>query len=235
MISIGRLRKLRFSLRAFLLTLLVLSLFGSNAYVSWKWDEARQEIDFVREELGYLTIADPTQFYIREVPTLEPLSWRWRIYAPPGERSFHLGIGRVPAVGLQADTGAARGPSSPRDSLVGEYTMTARIERDQLGKWRLAVSWPEGGLWTSILGPDASWLSAGDRYQDVHASRKCDIEVAGSKPVNGSATKRQTESFSPDEPVVLLRLRAPQDLKRDAGEPCDGVLIWFENAGQSGR
>lgn len=220
--------RIRFSLRAFLLTLFVVSLFGSNAFVSWKWHEARQEIARLREEMGYLTIGDPTRFYVREVPTVEALSWRWRIYAPPGGRVFHIGSGRIAATGLKSGSAGGFGPSKPADPLVGEYTLTARIERDQFGNWRLAVSFPDGGMTHSIMKPDAGWLSDGDRHQHVQASRKCRIEVAGSKPVKGSASKRETELFSPDEPVVLLRVRAPDDLKTDTGQPCDGVMIWFE-------
>ena len=42
------------------------------------------------------------------------------------------------------------------------------------------------------------------------------------------AGRGKTESFSADEPVILLRVRAPtaeQDVNQGA---CDGVMIWFE-------
>lgn len=223
---------LRFSLRTFFVSLLLLSLIGSNLYVSWRWHEARKDVERLRDELGYLTIDDPAKFHLREVPTYEPLSWRWRIYVPPGQHSFHIGVGRISKTGLGAGSSSERGPTRPTDSLVGEYTMTARIERDQLGKWQLAVTWPDGGSMMSINEPYAGWLPKEPRGHHLQARKKYHVDVAGGKPMNGSARRRETESFPADEPVVLLRLRAPDDLANDTGQPCEGVLIWFDKGRQ---
>lgn len=220
--------QLRFSLRTFFVSLLLLSLVGSNLYVSWRWHEARKDVERLRDELGYLTIDDPAKFHVREVPTYEPLNWRWRIYVPPGQHWFHVGVGHISKTGMGAGASSARGPERPTDSLVGEYTMTARIERDPLGKWQLAVSWPDGRSTTSINEPYAGWLPTANRGPHIQVRKKYHVDIAGGKPIGGSARKRETESFLADERVVLLRLRAPDDLAADTGQPCDGVLIWFD-------
>jgi hypothetical protein len=220
--------RFRFSLRTFLVSLLLLSLIGSNLYVSWRWNEARHEIERLREELGYLIVDDPTKFHVRAVPTHDPLSWRWRIYVPPGQHWFHMGIGRIAKTGLEAGSGSATGPSRPTNSLAGEFTMTARIERDTFGNWQLIVSWPGGSSMMSINERDAGWLPKENRGPHTQVRRKFHADVAGGRPMAGSARRREMESFPPDEPVVLLRLRAPADLATDTGQPCDGVMIWFD-------
>ena len=99
MVRIPVVHRFRFSLRTFFVTLFVLSLFGSNAYVSWKWHEARQEIERLREELGYLTIEDPTRFYVREAPTHRWREWRWRICVP-SDAVYCIANREIPASGV---------------------------------------------------------------------------------------------------------------------------------------
>ena len=217
--------RIRFSLRTSFLTLIVLSLIGSNLYVSWKWRAAQEEIKRLRDELGVLTIEDPTRFYIREVRSGDPLTWRWRIYVPPGERDFFLGVRRIPESGVNAESGGSvysrttnPGSSVPIDPMQGEYTITARIERDQQGGWRLAAHCLGGATTAGIMPPDSGWLSGGDSYLDVQATRDIDVNITGFG---------KTESFAADETVVLLRVRAPTQEQADNHELCDGVMLWF--------
>jgi hypothetical protein len=206
-------------------TLLVLSLIGSNLYVSFKWRQAQTDVQRLRDELGYLTIDDPTRFYVRELPTLEPLNWRWRIYVPQGERDFCAGVGRIPIEGAGAGSSGrhysrrSQAGSPLTDPMQGEYTLTARIERNQLGNWRLVIQYPDGGLTQAIMPPDAGWLSAEELFGQVRSNREIQATAAGGN--------KQTESFAADDMVVLLRLRAPKH-DQTPNEPCDGVIIWFE-------
>ena len=218
--------KLRFSLRAFLLTLFVLSLIASNLYVSWKWHASRSENDRLREELGWLTIDDPTRICVRQVQTGEPLSWTWRIYLPPGNRSLHTGSGRIAETGLKADYGGAtsllpgkgRGGTSPPDLRDYEFTLTARVERDQGGNLQLAVFTPRIRHTLALLPHDSAWISD-KKHFGLSSTRKIQVEAAGSRG--------QIESFAADEAVVLLRLRAPDAKQAASREPCDGIMIWF--------
>lgn len=218
--------KIRFSLRAFLLTLFVLSLIGSNLYVSWKWRESRGEIDRLREEMGWLKIDDPTRIYVRQVDSWDPLSWAWRIYLPPGERWVHAGSGAVAETGLKTSFGAStalqprtrRGGAGPPDPLDCEFTLTARIERDQRGNLQLAVSPPHQRLTVGLMPKDTAWISD-HKHFGLSTARKIEIEAASSLS--------QTRSFAADDTVVLLRLRAPDDKQAESGEPCDGIMIWF--------
>lgn len=221
MAPIPLVHRFRFSLRTFFVTLFVLSLFGSNAYVSWKWHEARQEIERLREELGVLTIDDPTRYYVREVPTFEPFSWRWRIYVPPGDRNFCLATSGIPETGTQAGSFSVRRGQSPTDPMQGEFTLSARVERDQNGGWELVATYPDGRMSLDIKPADAGWVFNGNAYPAVRADRNnARSEVAG--------LKGQTESFSADAPLVLLRLRAPIGDQAAKHEACDGLMVWFE-------
>lgn len=218
--------KLRFSLRAFLLALFVFSLIGSNLYVSWKWRESRSENDRLREAMGWLAIDDPTRIYVRQVESWEPFSWAWRIYLPPGDRTLYAGGGAIAETGLKTDSAAGtslqpnneQSTASPPDPLDYEFTLTARIERDQRGNLQLAVSAPHQGLAFALRPKDSAWITDGKHF-GLSSTRKLQIEAAGSRG--------QTESFAADDAIVLLRLRAPDAKQAESGEPCDGIMIWF--------
>lgn len=55
MVRLPLVHRLRFSLRTFLGTLMLLSLMGSNLFVSFKWRQTQVENRRLRDELGYLT------------------------------------------------------------------------------------------------------------------------------------------------------------------------------------
>jgi hypothetical protein len=226
MVRIPLIHRFRFSLRTLFLTLFVLSLALSNYLVSQKWRETQKETQRLRDELGVLTIDNPKRFYIRELPrtAVEPLTWRWRIYVPPGEFDSWLAGGGIPKTGLVATGGAANA-----EAKSGEYTLTARVERDLLGKWRLTVWGPTFGQSLEIPPQFASWLSESATHSHgIQSSRKFQAEKAGSSPKSLRRLQGETQSFAVGEPVVLLRLRAPEDLKKDSGKPCDGVMIWID-------
>ena len=210
--------RLRFSLRRLLASLFLLSLVGSNFYVSYKWRQSQTENERLRNELGYLTITDPSRIYVCEMPTFEPLSWKWRIYMPPGGRTLCTATGRITATGFNGGSVAKHGPAWPVDPLQGEYTLTARVERDQHGGWRLAITYPDGRNTLGFTPPDAQWL-VDDGYF-VSSPRKLHVDIAGAK--------KETQSFAADDTVVLLRLRAPDVQKSGSDKPCDGVMVWFE-------
>jgi hypothetical protein len=138
--------RIRFSLRTFFLTLLVMSLIGSNLYVSFKWRLANTEVQRLRDELGVLTIDDPTRFYVRYDPLSDDLVWRWRIYVPPGAFSSRLSGGGIPETGTKVTGGGGGTNANP-----GEYTITARVERGPLGRWRVTLSGPGFGQMVAIL------------------------------------------------------------------------------------
>lgn len=138
---------------------------------------------------------------------------------PSGDRSFCLGSSAIGETGTQVGNFSSVGKQSPRNSLEGEFTLTARVERDQVGGWKFVVSYPEGGMAAGIMPPHSDWLSAADHH-GVRSTRKTHADVAG--------YKRKTESFAADEPVVLLRLRAPTPEQAANHKPCDGVMVWFD-------
>ena len=227
MARIPLIRHFRFSLRTLFLTLLAMSLALSNYLVSQKWREAQTETQRLRDELGHLTMDDPKRFYVCEMPRmLEPLTWRWRVYVPPGDFDSCVASGGVPKTGTQTTGGTGNA-----DAKTGEYTLTARVERDPLGKWRLTLWGPSFGQSIEIPPPSARWLSENAGHGDgIQARKKFLTEKAGSTPKSLRKLLGETQSFSADDPVVLLRLRAPEDLKNDDGAPCDGVMIWFEKS-----
>jgi hypothetical protein len=163
--------------------------------------------------------------HIDEVAFAESL-WTWRIYLPPGNRSLHVGSSLIADTGTKVGSGAgasmppgkAQSGTSPRDPLQCEYTLTARIERDQLGNLQLVVTTPRQRLALTLMPRDSAWISDQNRL-GLGTTRKIQAVAAGSHG--------KTESFAADDAVVLLRLRAPDSKQAASGEPCDGVMIWF--------
>jgi hypothetical protein len=123
-----------------------------------------------------------------------------------------------------AETGTQVGSFSSRGKLPvdGEFTLAVRVERAQNGGWELAATYPGGRMTLGIKPPYADWVFNGDAYPAVRAHRNnARYEVAGQKG--------KTESFADDEPLVLLRVRAPLPDQAANHQPCDGVMVWFDH------
>lgn len=200
--------RLRFSLRAFLLLLFILSLLGSNFFTAWQLRQLRQENAGMRKELGRLVITDPNRIHIVAVPTYEDLLWRWRIYVPAGKTlRLYESSYDIPETGFPL--------SSVSSGLhEGEYLLTAAVRRDRHGKWQVTVAGPRSSSSTGFSDEHATWLTDSAGWS---------VEQAG----NGEA-----QVFNIDEPIVLLRLRCMKK-QRDGSssttpEPADGVMVWIK-------
>jgi hypothetical protein len=244
-----RRREIRFSLWGLFVLVAVLGVFGAALVNAWKLRQSQErmvaansEIRKLQDELGYLTIDDPERVHVRQIKTLDRLTWKWRIYLPAGyfpncsfalngitdvglpNRSFWLeapaGIGSSPMSGLAA----------PREPLASpkEFTYTVSIERSVSGlsgsDWMLMTGWRRlakggGEIGYSIGSPikDATeWI------EQNHGST---ITVTGGP---------STASFGVDEPVPLLRLRVHQKVEGvgvylSTSDPADGLMLWMDN------
>lgn len=225
MVRIPLVHRLRFSLRTFLVTLMLLSLIGSNLYVSFKWRHAQSENQRLRDELGYITIDDPTLFYVREIPTHKWGEWRWRIYVP-SDAVYCLAKREVPETGVtRAEHIYCGGFPS------GERLVDLRLERlESSARLSLVGSGVDGSLITissSISREQAPWLydpneTEGDEEGEDESAIEEEPET---QEVAGSGRRAHSCSF--DAPVVLLRLRHPRK-HQSIHEDCDGLMIWIE-------
>ena len=201
--------RFRFSLRAFLLLLFFGSLIGSNLFTAWQLDKLRQENAQMRKELGRLVVTDPNKINIVAVPVYEDMLWRWRIYVPPGRSLYICGSTHaIPQTGLPANFGATT-------LAEGEYLLTAAIRRDRNGKWQLTLARKGGSASFGFGDDDSAWLVDSPGWESTQAGTS------------------STELFDPDEPIVLLRLRAAEKtpgggstISQNVTEK--GVMLWIK-------
>jgi hypothetical protein len=199
--------RLRFSLRAFLLLLFIVSLLGSNFFTAWQLRQLREENAGMRKELGRLVVSDPDKINVVAVPTYEDMLWRWRVYVPKGKSlRLYESVNTIPETGFPANYGSS-------GLAEGEYLLTAAIRRDRKGQWQFTVAGPQSSSSFGIADDQAAWLVESPGWSS---------EQAGSGA---------TEVFNAGEPIVLLRLRS---MEKQAGgvstttpKPSEGVMIWI--------
>lgn len=171
--------------------------------------ELRDQLQFYRGEIGGVDTSDPSKLFAAG-GRWEPQDnrWAWRVCLPE-KRQFRLCVAttRIPANGV---------PS-------GSSTLLAP------GGHSIVLTWKKprnGGPWTVWVGP------VGKRGI-----------VSNVQPLVGEATSQgvapgEELTVNAEKPLVLLRLRklkaipGPPDSSsaRDDPEPCDGLMIWIEEA-----
>ncbi len=201
---------------------LVASLWSANHRLAQVREEnirLMYDRDVLRQEIGYLDIGDDTtrMHAIALQPGLEPLTWRWRIYVPPGAGLvLNWGFDEIANEGLHAEYTKV---GAHLDE--GDQVLTCAIRKDPRdGDWLLVCQSSINGSRTSVSLPSGCqpWFTEqrGGYFADV--SERLDRQVTSST----------------SEPLVLLRQREfgptensnqvssePPDVKRD------GILIWI--------
>ena len=193
----------RFSL---LTALLVTTIVGMAIVLVVQWralGPLRAEVRRLRDEVGELSVDDPTKLCAIQVDTRDELTWKWRVWIPEN-RVYRLRLygEEVPAKGFPNEGGTIwlREP--------GECVVEYRITRDPRdGKWY-------GGL---KAGPG----SVGKDAQPW-------VEWKSRTSTTGGVGK-DTRSFEPDQRVELTRHRVSQaDSSDDIEDPAAGFMIWLE-------
>jgi hypothetical protein len=205
--------RLRFSLRAFFLVLLIGTLVGSHLFTSLQFHQSHQENAEMRKELGRLVIKEEEMVHVIAVPAQEDMLWRWRIYVPKGSGHHEVCVATqgIPENGFPESIGTST--LLPEE---GEHLLTAAIRPGHSGDLRLTITWGKASSSFGIAENDARWLLAENRGFSSHC--------AGS---DGA------EKFDPHQPIVLLRMRAMEPA-RGGGyavssdtPPGDGAMIWI--------
>jgi hypothetical protein len=183
----------------------------------------------LRTELGYLIVEDPNKVHAvrgRFIETVEPHTWRWRVYLPPrGTYSLnvfsghlHDDISRPKLAELQAAKRQRRGSLRSRKLEPGEFTLDVRLVNGDEG-WTLETR--PGGT-NSIPDSIGSWMN----YSLTRQSELTAIFKVGQKQ----------KSFEPDVPILLMYISKPDFSEDDSGRPhiripngnVDGIVIWLE-------
>ncbi|HXT59991.1 MAG TPA: hypothetical protein VN699_15235 [Pirellulales bacterium] len=215
--------RLRFSLKALFLFLLVATLAASNVFTSYRLKQSRDQNAKLRTELGYLTIEDPGKLNVVQIATHEDLEWQWRLHVPEGSKLVLKGATHeIPEHGLPAESGRLGLQS-------GEHLVTAAVRRDHLNQWqlRLAISgtttlwpFPETAKWLNDKAGATGWLTAG--------GGRTETKKPG-KPLRLLRVLSQTHL----PPGISPTIRFDDDLPRGKSNRIgDGLTIWIDEATQ---
>jgi len=219
---------LRFSLATLILLATIVCLAVSLWTTSRRFRQAtleaetlRAEIQKYREEMGYLTISDPSKVHAIGVHAHGNFKWQWRVYLPENRRFWmHVVTGGVPQRGVPAP-----GTSSRSAWMVesGQSLFYAAVEKDQRDNWVFCVDEGNSGSasQTGIHQAHEQWLERGVGW------------------TTEQVTPGRTQTFEPGQPIVLLRLRVHESVEkaedgttstssREPEEPCDGLMIWID-------
>ena len=201
----ARLLFLRFSLLSLLLTVSLICVSVSHVQVSRKNQRLAEENRHLKTELGYIDVQDPKKAYVLRLESPEPLTWRFRVYLPPGKTYF---LNRCQK---WVESGFPQHASSGPFHYNGPFTLTASLYEDADG-WGHRISMPRSGGagWSHGHGDEMKWLS------DHSANRS-------------NLLRGQQQKFDPESPIPIMRLRAyavQQGVKAES--PAPGFMIWFD-------
>ena len=210
-------RPWRFSLLTMMLVTAVVCLGVSHFHTTRQLHQANQELRQLRTEVGSLTIDDSTQVYAVAIPCNEPLTWKWRVYLPPGNWDMHTAHGEIPTTGFNPRASGTDGSAKGGK----DFTIEAFVRKGARGVWEFRMVSPHTGFMTVLTDEDGrKWLDS-----------------AGMLPLPfGDRTAKQ---FDPTKgPMQIARVRVPSDniTSRPVGAPQEspptslGFLVWFERA-----
>jgi hypothetical protein len=161
---------------------------------------ARSLLAICRVEMGYLDVSDPKKIYARGLRTMEPYKWSWRIYLPKKLRFK-----------LHASIGGIPYEAVPSTSdseillMPGEHLIDVSAIPSRDEKWKLHIK--------LLDGPGAD--------RDMPSGWNDGCETVG-------VFETKQEVVDSNSPLVLLRLRRIKNVYYY--QPCNGLMIWIEEA-----
>ncbi len=191
--------------------LILLSLIGIGFSIrcNLELSRLRQTHADLREQVGFLDVADPSQVAISHVPTSDDAVppgvdqahlWRYRMYFPANYgASYRMQHGLVKAVSPQGRGGSSSTWSGPKAKSEEALMTIALIKSD--GKWILCRS-VGGSSSTSSMPKDFDFESLD--------------ELVVETPLLPSD---KTRTYATDDAICLIRLREKQLAKKRNNKP----------------
>ena len=228
-----------------LLTLMLVGTIAGLSLAVWKLGREvrplRQEVKRLSDEVGELSIEDPTKIHAIRVKTYEDNVHRFRFHVP-AENSYHLrkAAFNLPRFGVPV-LPAVKRPDYPLEP--GQYLVTIRMERRFNHETREPLS--SVSFQMKIEPTEGQRFSASNAHIGVSEANNDWIvsKETGAPKFFTTGIQREQRVFEPDQPAVLLRIRAAkfkQIHRRDENgkptsyslgeidEPCDGFMLWLE-------
>lgn len=172
----------------------------------------RSEVVRLRRELGWIHVEHRDHVYALGVVALDEMTWRWRVYLPPGEYRLYANCGRVYPQGFQPE-GFIDWSIFPVDA-PRTIDVSAGVRPGVDGKLQLVVlGFPRG-----IRIPLPSDHALQQSFQG---------------DFGGTRVAQQAETLL-TSPLCLLRFTCPAALAAAPGDGLaassaeDGLLVWLE-------
>jgi hypothetical protein len=216
----------------------------------------RQEIKELNDQLGILTIDDPGRIHViaHYADRSEawhgdlPLRFGWEIYLPPKAYLLRWRIGSIPITGLPVESSSEQLLDPGLDS---RYVVQVDFSNSRTRGWMMKLTHATNESTYFIPDSESVWLNVPTPLA---------WEGAGGKLVGALGATTETESFSADERIVLLRCRpefsgakevinvparfSAQGSGGGFGSPgttapnnaplADGIMVWLEPVSDSG-
>ncbi len=214
-------RRHSFGLRELLLFVTAITL-GIAVYVlGQRSQKAESELHQLRNEVGQLSVKDPTQFHAIAVDSAEPDTWQWRVFVPKGHRySWNIAYTNIPQDGVPRPEMTGISNESYSDT-ANEVLVTARLRGSKEDGWRLSVNSKIGDSKNQMSG--ASAVIPDEKMKWRREIPAKDGRVLG---------RHGQVSVSPKGPIILLQERAckamPSGDYRPVPEPQPGFVVWLD-------
>jgi hypothetical protein len=195
--------------RISLLTILLLMALAACGITIWRlWQEVgplRTEVRRLRDEVGAISVDDPTRVHAIQVDTNDELLWKWRIWLPENRTYVVRCVGEnVPKEGFPKPGG------SIWIHEPGEHVIAYRVRRDQ-----------RNDQWYGQL--ETGTAAVGKDYQPW-------VEWPSKTSTSGGVGK-STYSADPSKRLEIIRHRVSQNSDSTKIEdPAAGFMIWLEPA-----
>lgn len=215
-------RRLRFSLRTFLLVVVGLCVGVGYYHTSRRLREAERELRALRDEVGYLSVEDRTQLHAISIDTDEPNTWRWRLFVPKGHRySWNIACENIPQNDVPQKPGVSAISNEPYWETHNEVLVTARLRRIDDANSQLSVQSRIGNSRWQMS--DASLRIPNDKLRWMSEISSVDGRVIGS---------RGTVVRDPKGPIILLQRRPyerqPDGTYEPSPNPMPGFMVWLQ-------
>jgi hypothetical protein len=205
----------RFSL---LTMILLTTIVGLTMVIVQLWREVgplRKEVRRLRDEMGVLTVEDPTRLHAIEVRTKDEMIWKWRVWIPERAKTvLKLSWGSVPLDGYRTAADITTDELAP-----GEQWITVTVRKAAgIDKWQCVLERSPGSAIFLPISEDKQWFLT-PNYDMVSG---------------GVGTKTRMDDAEDGRNTFLLKRHRVQ-LKRkpvralDDPDPLPGFMLWLES------
>ncbi len=176
-------------------------------------DPLRRDLRMLRKSLGQLSIDDESKLHAIAVPTLQDLTWSWRVWIPQGRQvTLHYQWGNVPRTGVPSKRNSVTLPPGEQSIWLSAMQVGPRASEIEV---TLDTS---GGMVGARTRSNDRWLM---RF----------TQDSNSTAFEGVPWSTYVAPQS-EKVIVLRRFRVGEEMSSEelsrSNEPTPGFIVWLE-------